>query len=304
MELPKELISQFAKVTKDDVKTDSINVVYGTVKEIDGHKYVQLDGSSISTPVSTTTNIKDGERVIVQIKEHSAIIVGNLTSPSASTDDLREIASDITNIDEVIDGIFDILDTKVDNETYTTDIGTLRTDLDTKVDSDVYDTLVSRVDEAETDISTLQGYIGSGANDTTLIKGKNISYELEQPTGTSNIILKPYYSKGDIINVEIDTTGFVTNDGKDVHFTIPLTKPIAGNPNIVPSSTNGFKLIQNGNYTHGSSSTSYVNPSSYTIASTITTSGSIKIVARFTTTTNAVDLSTIGIIWSGKITLS
>lgn len=304
MELSNDLISQFAKITKDEVKRESVTTVYGTVKEQNNHKYVQIDGSSTLTPVSTTADIKNNERVIVQIKEHSAIIVGNLTSPSASSEDVRKISGDITDIDEIIDAIYDTIDTKLDINTFDTAIDNINTELDKKVNDGVYQALVGRVTETENSILALNGYIGPGNDNTTLIKGQNISFEIEQTLESSNILLKPYYSKGDVINIEIDTTGFTMNDGKDIHFTIPLTKPIAGNPIITPSSTDGFKLIQNGKYTHGSNSSTYINPSSYTIASTITTSGSIKIVARFTNTTDAVDLSTIGIIWSGKITLS
>ena len=106
MALSNDLISQFAKITKSDKKTDSEKTVYGTVVEYDGSKYVKFDGSELLTPISSTTNIADGERVAVMIKNHSATVTGNITSPSARSsevDDLGdEIGSKITEFEVVI----------------------------------------------------------------------------------------------------------------------------------------------------------------------------------------------------------
>ena len=84
MELSNELVSQFVKVTKDDKKENNGATVNGTVVKYNGLDYVKLDGSDVLTPVSTTTAVKDKDRVIVTIKNHSATVTGNLSSPSAS----------------------------------------------------------------------------------------------------------------------------------------------------------------------------------------------------------------------------
>lgn len=86
-----DLISQFVKVTKDEKKPVKETTVYGTVKEVDGSTYVKLDGSELLTPVTRTTNVKDGERVTVMIKNHNATVTGNLSSPSARTGDVEEV---------------------------------------------------------------------------------------------------------------------------------------------------------------------------------------------------------------------
>lgn len=91
MGLSSDLISQFVKVTKDTKETKKETTVYGTMVESDGNKYVQLDGSELLTPISTTANAKNGERVIVMIKNHTATITGNLSSPSARTGDVEHI---------------------------------------------------------------------------------------------------------------------------------------------------------------------------------------------------------------------
>ena len=83
MVLSEELVANFVKSTNDKKTTSSEATVYGTVKIEGDKKYVQIDGSSIKTPVNTTSDISDGDRVIVLIKDHEATIIGNVSSPSA-----------------------------------------------------------------------------------------------------------------------------------------------------------------------------------------------------------------------------
>lgn len=115
MELSYELISQFAKqIANKDKKTTKESTVYGTVKvDANGNKYVKLDGSDQLTPLTdderpsvdaTTTNANDGDRVSVLIKNHTATVTGNISSPSARTDDVEKIADDVSDIQE-----FDIM---------------------------------------------------------------------------------------------------------------------------------------------------------------------------------------------------
>lgn len=110
MALSSELISQFVKATKDDSGNDNNeSTVYGTVKEYNGKKYVQLDGSDLLTPISSTTDTKADERVTVMIKNHTATVTGNISSPAARTDDVQEIGSKISEFEVVI---ADKVDTK------------------------------------------------------------------------------------------------------------------------------------------------------------------------------------------------
>ena len=101
MALSNDLVSQFVKITKDETPTAKESVVYGTVV-YNGRTYVKLDGSDLLTPVVTTSDAKDGERVTVLIKDHTAIITGNLTSPSARTDDVKEVSKHISEFEIVI----------------------------------------------------------------------------------------------------------------------------------------------------------------------------------------------------------
>lgn len=112
MALSTDLISQFVKITNDSKKPPKETTVYGTVKNNNGSLFVQLDGSSMLTPVIATTSMKDGDRVTVMIKNHSAVVTGNLTSPSASSEALKELSDDLGIIGDDLGEInndFDLL---------------------------------------------------------------------------------------------------------------------------------------------------------------------------------------------------
>ena len=101
MALSSDLISQFVQVTKKE-KQNKESTVYGTIKEYNGGKYVQLDGSELLTPISTTADALDGEKVTVMIKDHTAIVTGNLSSPSARTGTVKEMGNKISEFEVII----------------------------------------------------------------------------------------------------------------------------------------------------------------------------------------------------------
>lgn len=102
MNLSTELISQFVKATKDDKVVNNETTVNGTTVIYGGKTYVKLDGSDLLTPVSTTTSVKNDERVTVMIKDHTATITGNITSPSASAGDIKEVADQISEFEVIV----------------------------------------------------------------------------------------------------------------------------------------------------------------------------------------------------------
>ena len=113
---------------------------------------------------------------------------------------------------------------------------------------------------------------------------------------------KPYYTAGDTISLDkINTAGFVTSSKTKVYFSFNPGKPLYGVSSISCSSIDGLSLRQDGVYTHGSSSSSLVKPSSY-LASAV--GNSIGICATFTKTTNAVNNAPIGVAASIKITFA
>lgn len=113
---------------------------------------------------------------------------------------------------------------------------------------------------------------------------------------------RPYFRAGDVIEANlIHTAGFVSTGGTKVYFTIPLTRPVLGNPTITFTSTTGFMIRQNGKYTHGSADGTYVKPKSVEV--TVNNFG-IRVNATFSKTTNAVNNTPCGIAWSGNIRFS
>lgn len=99
MSLSTDLISQFVKITNDTSDSNKKEtIVYGTTVEYKGAMYVNIDGSDLLTPISTTADVKPGERVVVMIKNHSAVITGNVTSPSASSSSVSDLSDQVSKI--------------------------------------------------------------------------------------------------------------------------------------------------------------------------------------------------------------
>ena len=100
MDLSNDLISKFVKITNDgDKKESKEGTVYGTTVEYDGAMYVKIDGSDLLTPINTTADIKEGERVTIMIKDHNATVTGNITSPSASSADVKKVTRNVEEIE-------------------------------------------------------------------------------------------------------------------------------------------------------------------------------------------------------------
>lgn len=93
--LASELVSQFVKSTRDTTQKQTETTVHGTTVMYNGRLYVRLDGSDLLTPVSTTADVAPDERVNVMIKNHTATVTGNISSPSARTDDVQEIGGKV-----------------------------------------------------------------------------------------------------------------------------------------------------------------------------------------------------------------
>ena len=104
MNLSNELISQFAKTIQNgnNKSKNSETTVYGTIVDNEGLMYVRLDGSELSTPVATTTDFKVGERVLVLIKNHTATVIGNATSPSARSTDLKALGEEVAQFGVIL----------------------------------------------------------------------------------------------------------------------------------------------------------------------------------------------------------
>lgn len=110
MELSKVIIDDFAKVTNDDRHISQNTTLYGTIKVNGDKNYVQLDGSDLLTPCSSSVNIKDGERVMVVVGGHEAVVTGNMSSPAARLGDVDDAKKEIG---ETVDQSLDAYDVKL-----------------------------------------------------------------------------------------------------------------------------------------------------------------------------------------------
>ena len=154
MGLSNELISQFVKITNDK-KTSRIDEVtlYGEVVEYNDMICVKFDGSEEITPVTTVVekdedgnvinykygaaSVKTGDRVSVNLKNHSATITGNLTDPPPSraevvVDDnsilarVDEVSVKIDNLGIKVNGITEFTN-GLENGTTSIDGGCIKT---------------------------------------------------------------------------------------------------------------------------------------------------------------------------------
>lgn len=116
MGLPNDLISQFVKITNDNTSTKKETTVYGTAKYVGEKLYVKLDGSNpdVLTPVYTAVDVKDGERVAVLIKNHTASITGNTSSPAARNETVKEVDQKVTNVENLLGDKLSIKDLEAD----------------------------------------------------------------------------------------------------------------------------------------------------------------------------------------------
>ena len=143
MGLSHDLISQFVKVTNDRQTEKKETIAYGTAVELDGKKYVRLDGSDMLTPVSSTADAEANERVTVLIKDHTATITGNASSPAARKQSVEDAIDQITEV-EIL----------VADKVSTGDLDAERGRIDTLVSENV--TIKERLTASEADIDNLE----------------------------------------------------------------------------------------------------------------------------------------------------
>ena len=152
--LSSDLISEFVKITNDTAdKPKSESTVYGTAVSYDDGMYVRIDGSNQLTPIATTATIKEGDRVMVLIKNHSATVTGNVSSPSASSDDLNETNGKVEELGGKIDE-FDII-------------------IADKVSTAELDAQKARIDYLETENVNVKGQLTAASADIDNLQAEN-----------------------------------------------------------------------------------------------------------------------------------
>ena len=131
----------------------------------------------------------------------------------------------------------------------------------------------------------------------TYLRGRDLY--LGASSTASYITYRPYYRKGDSIDVRMGTAGYVTSGTKEFYFTIPLGKPVIGNPTVSISSINGLIIRQNSNYIIKAD---WVQPDRYSAA--VRDNNAIWVIAFWNNATNAANNSPVGIDANIRITFS
>lgn len=215
MALSNDLISKFVKATKDDNKTLKETVVYGTVQKDVG--YVKLDGSDVLTPVKTTIVLAENDRVTVLLRNHEAVVTGNVSSPAArSKDTLKNV--DLTAQNARIDTL-EAANVTIQNTltAVNADITTLKAD-----DITIKNTLnanKAKIETLETNSATISGKLTAAeASIETLKTGKLSASDIEGKYANidfSNITkatMKEFYAGSGIIKDVILQNGVITGE--------------------------------------------------------------------------------------------
>lgn len=206
MGLSNDLISQFVKMTNDDKKDKKESTVYGTVVTYNGTEYVKLDGSDLLTPVNSTTEIVNGERVTVMIKDHTATVMGNITTPSASVTTTDNLGNIITQQGNTISQIGNVI-TQHDNRI--TQMGNTITQQNNTI-SQFNNTITQQNSTIETMNSTIKNQDSIIANINSEVVNQNSKIE------TLDSTVKTHDSSIDIYNSSFQVTDGVVTGIKGV----------------------------------------------------------------------------------------
>ena len=102
IDLSRNIIKRYVEVTTPEKVTSTSDTVYGTVVSEGDTLCVKIDGSSIPTPVSSTIDIKEGDRVLVLVQNHEAMVIGSPTAVSARMEELRDLEEGVSEFETVL----------------------------------------------------------------------------------------------------------------------------------------------------------------------------------------------------------
>lgn len=177
MGLSSDLISQFVKITQDKQETKKETTAYGKIIKQGDKAYVQLDGSDLLTPITTTTVVKDDDRVLVTIKDHTAIVTGNITNPSASDGDVQTVKEEVTEIGNKISEFEIVIADKVTTEQLEAEIAKIDKLIADEIDAvngkfETIEAKVADIDTIKADIIEVNQKITAHEGEFTTIRGE------------------------------------------------------------------------------------------------------------------------------------
>ena len=181
MGLSADLIQQFAKMTNVQKKEKKESTVYGQIVEHGGKNYVQIDGSELLTPIITTVEAKPGDRVTVLLKNHTATVTGNITSPAVRTETVNVVVKNIDDVNEV---------------------------LANKVNTDEFDATNAKISKLESSITQLSDKITSNVTETTNLGTRMTTVE----QSASDLTVRMSASETNVTNAAKTATNFLSFD--------------------------------------------------------------------------------------------
>lgn len=175
----------FAKVVVEDKTASKDSTVYGTAVKFNGKMYVRLDGSERMTPVETTTSIKEGNRVTVLIKAHSATVTGNVSDPSSSTSEKADTDKKVADLSGKV-----------------SEFGTI---VSSKVSTDQLRAAEARIDDLEADNVNIKGTLIAYDSDIVNLKVNKANISDLRATNAEIANLKSSMITADVIDSKYAT---------------------------------------------------------------------------------------------------
>lgn len=197
MALNSKLAKEFAQIIKEDKTASKDTTVYGTAVKFNGKMYVKIDGSERMTPVETTTSIKEGDRVTVLIKAHSATVTGNVSDPASSTSDKKATDEKVNDLSGKV-----------------TEFGTI---VAGKVSTDQLNAAEARIESLETYNVTVKENLKANSADIKNLNADNVT--INQTLKANKAAIDNLNTKVAVIDT-LDTTYATITDLKVTNGTI------------------------------------------------------------------------------------
>lgn len=191
--------------------------MYGTIKNNGDSSYVTFDGSDFLTPISSAMGYEDGDRVMVLVKDHRAIVVNNMTSPGVTGKYVKENYASFENLSAVNAQVESLRANMITTDTLTAkvaELGYLKAE-----QADIKFATIENLNASNAEISALK---------TSTIKTTELSAEVAKLGYASVKELEATTAKiddlasktitADNLRTEIAKIGYLTADEADIRY--------------------------------------------------------------------------------------
>lgn len=212
IELSNALVREFAEVMEVPQTEKTEKFLYGTINNNGESSYVKFDGSDFLTPVTSAMGYEDGDRVMVMMKDHRAIVTSNMTSPGVSQKYVKENCASFDTV-SAINARIDILDAGVvktsELDAAIANIGYLKSDY-----ADLKYASISSLNASNAEIENLK----STTIKTTELYAKVADLDYIKSDHADIVNLKSTMITTDTLKAEIAKIGYLTADEADIRY--------------------------------------------------------------------------------------